>query len=67
LGREGLGLLSIGPTRAFIRWTKQASADAAFLVPEAEAKRVRRIAVIETHLVAVLVLFAALMARGIGS
>ena len=45
---------------------KKAGADAAFSAPEAEAKRVRRLVVIEAHLVALLVLFAALMARGIG-
>lgn len=61
-----IGTLSIAPTRTFIRWTKQANANAALVVPEAEVKRVRRLVVIETHLVALLVLFAALMARGIG-
>lgn len=61
-----IGLISILPTRTFIGWVKKAGADAAFSVPEAEAKRVRRLVVIEAHLVALLVLFAALMARGIG-
>jgi len=62
-----IGLLSIAPTRTFTRWVKQAGVDAAFTVPEADAKRVRRLVVIEAHLIALLVLFAALMARGIGS
>ncbi len=61
-----IGLLSIGPTSTFIRWVRQASAEAAFAVPEADAKRVRRVVMIEVHLVALLLLFAALMARGIG-
>jgi putative membrane protein len=61
-----IGLLSIAPTRAFMRWVKQAGSDPSFVVPEAEAKRIRRLAVVETHLVALLVLFAALMARAIG-
>lgn len=61
-----IGVLSIAPTRTFIRWAKQAGANANFIVPDVEAKRVRRLVVIETHLVALLVLFAALMARGIG-
>ena len=61
-----IGLLSIAPTRAFMRWVRQAKADPAFIVPEPEAKRVRRLAVVEAHLAALLVLFAALMARGIG-
>lgn len=62
-----IGLISIAPTRAFIRWVKQAKADPAFVAPEAEAKRMRRLTMIETQLVALLVLFAALMARGVGS
>jgi putative membrane protein len=62
-----IALLSIAPTRTFIGWVKQAGADAAFAVADVEAKRVRRIVMIEAHLVALLVLFAALMARGIGA
>jgi putative membrane protein len=62
-----IGLLSIAPTRTFIRWVKQAGADAMFAEAEADAKRVRRLVVVETHLVALLLLFAALMARGIGA
>jgi putative membrane protein len=61
-----IGLISIAPTRRFIGWTKAAAADPAFAVAEAEAKKVRRLVVLETHLVALLLLFAALMARGIG-
>lgn len=62
-----IGLLSILPTRTFMRWVKQAGADAAFTVPEADVKRMRRLVVIEAHLVALVLLFAALMARAIGS
>jgi putative membrane protein len=61
-----IGLISIAPTRTFIRWVGQARDNPGFAVPETEAKRVRRLVVAETHLVALLVLFAALMARGIG-
>lgn len=61
-----IGLLSIGPTRAFMRWVKAFNADPTFVPPEAEVKRVRRLVTIEVHLIAVLLLFAALMARGIG-
>jgi uncharacterized membrane protein len=35
-------------------------------VPEAETKPVRRLVVIETHLIALLLVFAVLMARSIG-
>jgi putative membrane protein len=61
-----IGLVSIAPTRTFIRWVKAAGADAAFAVPEAEVRRVRRLVVLETHLVALLLVFAVLMARGVG-
>lgn len=61
-----IGLISIAPTRAFMRWVKQVNSDPSFIVPESEAKHMRRLAVIETHLVALLLLFAALMARGMG-
>jgi putative membrane protein len=61
-----IGLISIAPTRAFFRWVKQARQDAAFVVPEADAKKMRRLVMVELHLLALVPLFAALMARGIG-
>ncbi len=61
-----IGLLSIVPTRRFIRWVKAFNADPNFVPAEADVKDARRIVVIETHLIALLLLFAALMARGIG-
>jgi putative membrane protein len=61
-----IGLLSIAPTRSFMRWVKQANADPAFVVAEADARRVRRLVEVEILLVAALVLFAALMARAFG-
>lgn len=61
-----IGFVSIAPTLAYLRWVKAAAADANFVAPEAEAKRARRLVVLETHLVALLLAFAALMARGFG-
>jgi putative membrane protein len=61
-----IGLLSIAPTRAFLRWVKAGKADPAFIPPAGEVKRIRRWVLIEVHLVALLLLFASLMARGIG-
>ncbi len=61
-----IALLSIGPTRTFTRWVKAANADAGFSVSEVDAKKVRRLVTIEVHLIALLLLFATLMARGIG-
>ena len=62
-----IGLLSIIPTRTFMRWTKAYNADASFTPPEAQVKSIRRYVMIEVHLLALLLLFASLMARGIGS
>jgi putative membrane protein len=62
-----IGLISIAPTRSFMRWTKAASANPDLVVPDVEAARVRRLVTLEVHLVALLLVFAVLMARGIGS
>jgi putative membrane protein len=62
-----VGLISIAPTRRFFAWVKQAGTDAGFIAAEAEAKRVRRLVMVELHLLALVPLFAALMARAIGS
>ena len=61
-----VGLVSIVPTRAFLRWRKAAAADANFRVAESEWQRIKRIVLIEMHLVALIPLLAVLMARGIG-
>lgn len=61
-----IGLISAMPTRAFLRWLKGANADPAFIAPEGQVKAMRRWVMIETHLLALLLLFAALMARGVG-
>ncbi|MBC7768742.1 MAG: DUF2214 family protein [Phycisphaerales bacterium] len=62
-----IGIISIAPTRAFLRWVKSAGASADFAVPEAEAKKMRRLVMIELHVLVLVPLFAALMARAIGS
>lgn len=61
-----IGIISILPTRTFMRWVKAANADPKFAPPDAEVKRVRAMVMTETHLVALVLLFASLMARGIG-
>ncbi len=61
-----IGLLSILPTMQFIRWRRAYNTDAAFEPSETEVKRARLIVMIEAHLLIVVVIFAALMARGIG-
>ncbi len=58
-----LGLLSIHPTVAFLRWRRAADADAAFSPPPAGVAAVRRTILIEAALLALIVAFAAAMAR----
>jgi putative membrane protein len=61
-----VGLLSIKPTLAFLRWRRAARGATAYAVPAAEVASVRRFVLIELHLLALLPLAAVLMARGIG-
>lgn len=60
-----VGLISVAPTRTFMRWVRLTKAEPSFIVPAPEAGRVRRLVLAETALVALLLLFAALMARDI--
>lgn len=62
----GVGLISILPTMTFLRWRRAATSSDTFVAPEAEVKRIRSYVVGEVHLIAILLLFAGLMARGIG-
>jgi putative membrane protein len=59
----GVGLLSVPPTIAFIRWRKSATADAAFAPTDAQVAGVRRFLVYQVGLLMVLVGCAAAMAR----
>ena len=59
-----VGLMSIGPTRAFIRWRKALDANGA-LPAEAEVRKVRRLIMVQAHLVVLIPLAAALLARGV--
>ncbi len=61
-----IGLISIRPTLAFLRWRRAARGAAGFSVPAAETKSARRTVLVELHLLALLPLAAVLMARGIG-
>ena len=61
-----VGLISIVPTRAFLRWRKAAEADANFRVAANDWQRIRRILLVEMHLLGLIPLLAVLMARGIG-
>jgi putative membrane protein len=57
-----VGLLSIGPTRRFIAWRKNATA----VVPEAEISAARSWIKGEIFFLALVLVFAAAMARGVG-
>lgn len=59
-----VGLLSIAPTRLFLRWRRARRADPAWRVPGAEWRAARRWLMIELHLIALIPLAAVLMARG---
>jgi len=61
-----VGILSVWPTLAFLRWKKAIPANAGHSVAEAEWRRVKRFVMAELHLIALIPLLAVLMARGIG-
>ncbi|GAA0712941.1 DUF2214 family protein [Dokdonella soli] len=60
-----VGLISIAPTRSFLRWRKARRQDPSFTVPQAEWQRARRWVMVELHLIALIPLAAVIMARGL--
>ena len=61
-----IGMMSVYPTLAFIRWRRELDHDPAWPLPAAEHRRMRCLVMIEVHLAALVPLFAVIMARGIG-
>lgn len=61
-----VGLLSIPPTMAIVRWRRAAKADASYAVTADAIAPLRRWFLAEAVLLALIPIFAALMARGIG-
>ena len=61
-----LGLISIKPTLRILAWQKRAKADAAFVPALDEVNALRRTMLLEIHVFALIPIFAAMMARGIG-
>lgn len=59
-----VGLISIAPTRAFIRWRKAVDANGA-LPAEAEVRKVRKLIMVQAHIVMLIPLAAVLLARGV--
>jgi putative membrane protein len=62
-----VGLLSGPPTARILRWRKQAAAAPDYVVPEAEIAGLRFYVRAEAGFFALILVFAATMARGIGS
>jgi putative membrane protein len=58
-----IGILSIPPTLALLKWRKVSGLEAGFLPPEGEVARLRRFLHAEVGLLALVVAFAAAMAR----
>ncbi len=61
-----VGLVSIRPTLRILAWQKVLKLDAAFVPAVQEIGAVRRQLLIEIHVFALIPIFAAAMARGIG-
>ena len=61
-----VGLLSILPTLAILRWRKADKAQADFTPPAAEVARARQALLVELAVFALIPVFAAAMARGYG-
>lgn len=61
-----VGLLSIRPTTRIVAWRRQAAAEPAYLVPPAEIDAVRAFLKAQALVFALILVFAAAMARGLG-
>ena len=61
-----VGLISIYPTLAFLRWRKSLDHDAGWKVPDDEQRKYRKLVMAEVHLAALIPVFAVIMSRGIG-
>lgn len=61
-----VGLLSAPPTIRILQWRKRARAEPAFAVGHDEVKAVRPFLIAEVAIFALIPVFAAMMARGVG-
>jgi putative membrane protein len=60
-----VGMISVYPTLAFVRWRRYLAHDPAWRVPPDEQRRIRRLITIELHLVGMIPVFAVVMSRGL--
>jgi putative membrane protein len=65
LSFAAVAALSIPPSTAFLRWRRRTDAEAAFVVPEDERRRMRRYLMWEVHVVALIPILAVMMSRGL--
>jgi putative membrane protein len=61
-----IGMLSVYPTMAYIRWRRALDHDPAWTPPDPERKRIRRLVMVEIHLAALIPAVAVVMSRGLG-
>ena len=61
-----VGLLSVPPTLRILQWRRRARAEPGFALGAAEVKAVRPFLIAELAIFALIPVFAAMMARGIG-
>ena len=61
-----VGMLSVYPTLAFIRWRRALDHDRGWKLPDSEQRSIRRLVMIEIHLAALIPVFAVMMSRGLG-
>lgn len=61
-----VALLSIGPTRRFLQWSRAVRENPGYLVAEADLRSARRRVLISLHLLTLMPLLAVFMARGFG-
>ena len=60
-----VGILSVYPTLAYIRWRRALDHDPAWELPQDEQRRIHRLVMIEIHLAALIPIFAVIMSRGL--
>lgn len=61
-----VGLVSVKPTLAFVRWKRMMEKDPAWKVPEDERRSIRKLLMLEVHIAALIPVFAVMMSRGLG-
>lgn len=61
-----VGVISVFPTLAFVRWRRALDHDPGWSVPADEQARMRKLVMLEVHLAALIPVFAVIMARGLG-